>query len=58
VRIVDASGRLVRRAWCADPARGMRWDGRDASGRRVAPGLYLVSVEGTRAPITKVVRLE
>lgn len=42
LELFDGSGRLVR-SWADDPlaAGGIVWDGRDAGGRRVAPGLYL-----------------
>jgi hypothetical protein len=58
--IVDARGRLVRRLEA--PAsfvgvRSVRWDGRDASGRRTAPGVYVVSAQqaGKRAAQSLVV---
>jgi subtilisin family serine protease len=42
VTILDPTGRRVREAR-VDPATGAwNWDGLDASGRRVRPGLYLV----------------
>ena len=41
--IFDVSGRLVRHA-AAIPADGYPWDGRDAAGRLVRTGLYLVRV--------------
>ena len=42
ITILDLSGRLVRKT-AVDPATGAwDWDGLDASGRRVRPGVYLV----------------
>lgn len=41
--VFDASGRLVRRlasGWLEAGPHALRWDGRDESGRRVAPGVY------------------
>ena len=50
VRIVNASGRVVRElesaAFEAGTGRGV-WDGRDASGRLIAPGVYFIVVTGT-----------
>jgi hypothetical protein len=44
VRIRGVDGRLVR-AWTIDPAAGdLEWDGRDAAGRRVPAGVYLLDV--------------
>jgi hypothetical protein len=42
IRIRDAAGRLVRTL--AVPEGAARWDGRDASGSRVASGVYFVSL--------------
>ena len=45
VRVFDAAGRAVRTlasGWRAAGAGTVAWDLRDAGGRRVAPGLYLV----------------
>ena len=38
VRVLDASGRVVRDF--AAGGAGIRWDGRDAGGRRAPPGVY------------------
>ncbi|MBD3366740.1 MAG: hypothetical protein GF405_01035 [Candidatus Eisenbacteria bacterium] len=61
VRVFDISGRLV--TTLIDQAlpggeRTVRWDGRDASGRRVSSGVYMLSaeIEGRRAA-RKAVRL-
>jgi flagellar hook assembly protein FlgD len=47
VRIVDLRGAVIRRfdvdAGAPGP-RTLRWDGRDAAGRRAPPGLYVVTV--------------
>ncbi|MBI5709860.1 MAG: S8 family serine peptidase [Candidatus Eisenbacteria bacterium] len=53
--IADLAGRVVR--WLAPVAGVARWDGADARGRRVPPGLYLVGAEGTRLT-TRVARIE
>ncbi len=42
--VFDVSGRLVRRlaqGWLEAGAHALTWDGTDAQGRRVAPGVYL-----------------
>jgi hypothetical protein len=47
IRVLDASGRLVRRlseAWRPAGEQSIVWDGRDDSGARVAPGVYFASV--------------
>ena len=47
VRVVDARGRLVWRLESPAAAAGprlVRWDGRDAAGGRVPPGVYVVAV--------------
>jgi hypothetical protein len=49
VRILDSTGRLVRTLdAAATPGREatVAWDGRDASNRRVPPGVYFVSLIG------------
>ncbi len=46
VSVHDATGRLLRRF---ESGRNARWDGRDASGHEVPPGLYLVRFEGARS---------
>jgi hypothetical protein len=49
VAVYDAAGRQVARLADGPLAAGMRettWDGRDARGRRVAPGVYLVRLSG------------
>jgi len=61
LNIYDASGRLVRELRGAAPGQGVArttWDGRDASGRAVAAGVYLCeAVAGGRRETTKVVRV-
>jgi hypothetical protein len=61
VAVYDASGRLVRRLLDEVSAPGRRivpWDGRDAAGRVVADGVYLVRVTADdRVERTKVVLL-
>jgi len=61
VGIYDLAGRhlrtlvLVQRS--GDGVYGRRWDGRDARGRRVAPGIYLSRTGGAPAVSLKLVRL-
>jgi glucose/arabinose dehydrogenase len=43
LRIVDAAGRVVRTAQ-GKGATSWRWDGRDSNGRRLAAGVYFLSV--------------
>jgi subtilisin family serine protease len=49
VSVVDATGRAVRTLASATPRAGdwypVTWDGRDADGRAVRPGIYLVVAE-------------
>ena len=48
VRIVDLQGRIVRELHDGALPRGLQrlaWDGRDRSGRAVAAGVYLVTVD-------------
>jgi len=57
----DAGGRLVRRLAAGTRAAGWNevpWDGRDRTGRSVAPGVYFVRLEaaGQRSS-ARVVRL-
>ena len=56
VAIFDLSGRRLREA-TLDERGGFSWDGRDDSGRRVAPGIYLVRGAGLRGE-RKLVRIE
>ena len=52
VTLHDLSGRIVRRlnpypvrrGLYDDPSSGLTWDGTDASGRRLPPGLYLYTI--------------
>lgn len=61
VRVHDVSGRLVATLWDgAAPAgdQALAWDGRDANGRAVAPGVYLASaVTDAGRASTRVVRV-
>lgn len=48
VLVRDLSGRLVRRVYADVDGAGRhphQWDGRDAAGQQVAPGLYICQVE-------------
>ncbi len=48
VKIIDLSGRLVRRLFAGQAASGaydLDWDGRDESGTLLPVGIYLVRVE-------------
>jgi hypothetical protein len=61
VSIYDVSGRLVWKRRIG-PARGGRtdivWDGHGLDGRRVAPGVYMVSLKaGKQAALAKIVML-
>jgi hypothetical protein len=57
VRIVDATGRLVRRLE-TDANGELAWNGRDAAGRVTPPGIYLAIVRaGTRELKARIVRL-
>lgn len=56
VEVFDAAGRLVRRLAAAEMGAGtheLSWDGRDARGRRVAPGAYLYRVDAGGAVATR-----
>ena len=55
LRVTDARGRVVRRLDAPTPVAGIRnvaWDGRDAGGREVAPGIYLVTLEAAGTAVT------
>lgn len=56
VRVLDIAGREVR-VLLQGTARGgeqeVVWDGRDARGRRVPPGIYLVNARDERTSITR-----
>uniref|UniRef100_A0A832I3G7 T9SS type A sorting domain-containing protein n=1 Tax=Eiseniibacteriota bacterium TaxID=2212470 RepID=A0A832I3G7_UNCEI len=56
VTVLDAAGRRVRTLADGPHAAGahaLRWDGRDAAGREVAPGVYLVRLEAGAARDTR-----
>lgn len=49
IAVYDVAGRLVRelaRTSSTAPARSVSWDGRDTRGTEVAPGVYLLRLEG------------
>src|SRR5204862_786699 len=49
LRILDISGRLVRSLSVGSAVNGIAyWDGRDADGRRLPAGVYLVSLSSDR----------
>ncbi|MEZ4651693.1 MAG: FlgD immunoglobulin-like domain containing protein [Candidatus Eisenbacteria bacterium] len=53
--VFDASGRLVRMLHQGNAAAGqnvVRWDGDDASGRAVPPGVYFVRLQGVHGEDT------
>jgi photosystem II stability/assembly factor-like uncharacterized protein len=62
LRVYDVTGRLVRTLADAPLARGrttLEWNGRDAGGATVSPGVYLLRLETESARVTrKVVRVE
>ena len=53
VDVLDRLGRRLRhfQASVASGASGVVWDGLDASGRRVPPGLYLLSLSSPGQPL-------
>ena len=58
IEIADAAGRSVRAETLAEGA-GFEWDGRDARGRALPPGLYLVRYEGVAGrSVVKLMKLE
>ena len=62
LRIYDITGRLVRtidHGWCQAGSHALKWDGKDMEGRRVAAGVYFISVATDRTMLSrKMVRLE
>ncbi len=59
VVIIDTAGRLVRRGALDGTMGELTWDGLDALGRRVRPGLYFVRCDRPAGPLlAKVVRLD
>ncbi|MFN0152128.1 MAG: FlgD immunoglobulin-like domain containing protein [bacterium] len=62
LRVYDTSGRLVDELWNAPAAGGVHevaWEGRDARGVRVSPGVYLLRLETRGAErMAKLVFLE
>jgi len=55
LRVYDASGRLVRTLFEADMSAGVhraRWDGRDASDRKVGSGIYFFQLAANGATST------
>jgi len=62
VTVVDVTGRTVRTLWNGTLARGAAletaWDGRDAGGHRVLPGVYWVALRsGQRSASVRLVTL-
>jgi YVTN family beta-propeller protein len=57
VRIWNTAGALVRTLPARFRADDWIWDGRDASGRAVAPGVYCATLDGARGAALKLVRL-
>ncbi|RPJ41108.1 MAG: T9SS C-terminal target domain-containing protein, partial [Candidatus Latescibacterota bacterium] len=57
VRVYDVAGRLVRAYPLASNAGSIAWDGTNASGARVAPGVYFVRLSDGAASETKRVTL-
>lgn len=56
VSVLDANGRRVRALHTAPLAAGthtLAWDGRDASGSEVSPGLYFISLESEGSRVTR-----
>jgi hypothetical protein len=49
ITVYDPAGRVVTTLvdqWLAGGRHAVRWDGRDAAGRQVAPGVYLAKLRG------------
>ena len=59
VQILDVSGRLITELGsCANPGADVVWNGRDAGGRRVPPGVYFVKLtSGAETSCTKLILL-
>ncbi len=58
VKVLDVRGRMVRRLGPAEGAAEIEWDGRDAAGALVAPGVYIVTGRaGDAAFSRKVIRI-
>jgi hypothetical protein len=58
--VFDVSGRLVARLAPATRSAGAHewiWDGSDASGRGVAPGVYVLRLDGPTTATEKIIRL-
>lgn len=53
--VVDPSGRLVR--MLASRGGLIEWDGRDAAGREVSAGVYLVHLDGAGGRTVRVIRI-
>ena len=56
LEILDASGRIVQRTELAGASPGTRtwtWDGRNAAGRKVAPGYYRVRATGVAGGMSR-----
>jgi flagellar hook assembly protein FlgD len=54
--LFDVTGRQVRRlahGTYTAGAHDLAWDGRDASGRPMAPGVYLARLKGTHTNTTE-----
>jgi|GEM_PF-5369821 len=55
LKIYDTHGRLVREllrdTWTTPGAQQVRWDGRDATGRAVASGMYMYKIESGQSPM-------
>ena len=59
IEIADAQGRRVRAATLAEGAAAFEWEGRDARGRGLPPGLYFVRYEGAAGrSVVKVMKLD
>lgn len=58
LRVQDIQGRVLLRREVAAGVRAMQWDGRDAHGSVVPPGLYLASLRcGARVRFTRLARV-
>jgi len=56
IAVYNAAGKLVRRLVCPAEASTVVWDGKDARGRRLSSGIYLIQpAGGTEAPLRVII---
>ena len=55
IRIYDVRGRVIRSLVASQPTGILTWDGTDASGRKVSPGVYFIWLtDGDRSETKRV----